>query len=186
MKIVLISDLHGQNKTIGYVSKIISKHAPDYLIASGDLTSRGDLVFLADLFSAFLKVGKEAYVIWGNSDSLEARNAISQSPYNLNLKSKKIRDFKLYGIGDHDDPIEIDSRKIAGSILVTHKPPLISIISQKFINAPLYHISGHVHYRHTFKKYSSTTLIQVPSLQTGEYAIFEPDLDKLKFLKLSV
>lgn len=184
MKIALISDLHGQKKTIKFVSEIISKHAPDYLIASGDLTSGGDLEFLADLFSVFLETGKRAYVIWGNSDSLEARNAISMSPYNLNLQSKKIGDFKLYGIGDYSDPIKIDPSQIAGSILVTHRPPLIETISQKLVNAPLYHISGHIHSRHTFKKFPSTTLIQVPSLQTGEYAIFEPCLDKLRFLKL--
>ena len=185
MKIALISDLHGQQKTIGSVSKIISKHAPDCLIASGDLTNRGDLSFLKRLFAVFSSSKIPCLVIWGNSDSIEVREQISKSPYNLNLKLKKIGKYNIYGIGEGDDPLEIDPKKIAGSILVTHKPPLLSAISQKLNNAPLYHISGHIHTKHTYRKFISTTLIQVPTLQGREYAIFEPDQDKLKFYTLS-
>ena len=181
MKVALISDLHGQRNTLESVKAIIKQHRPGAFVVSGDITSFGNEDFLQNLFDIFAGSKIDAYVIWGNSDLESIRDRISNSPYNLNLKLRSLGTFKIYGLGDSDQPLQVDSDAVRDSIFVTHRPPPVLTLSKDIPNSPRYHISGHIHVKNSFKVYKATTLIQVPSLTLGQYAIFEPDINKIQF-----
>ena len=85
---------------------------------------------------------------------------------------------------DHEEALEHPA-SIAGSILVTHRPPQASILNQKLSNAPKFHICGHIHSRRVARQFPSTMLIQVPTLQDGLYAVFYPENADVRFLSLA-
>jgi len=181
MKIALISDLHGQKNTLGFILNIISRNNPDAFIISGDITTRDKAEFFDAIMQIFGEAKVGAFVIWGNSDGPNSRKAIAESSYNSNLVLRKIGDIKIYGVGETELPVKLDSDAIKDSILITHRPPLTSVLSTVLPNSPRFHISGHIHNKRVFKQFASTKLIQVPSLTTGSYAIFDPIAEKVEF-----
>jgi Icc-related predicted phosphoesterase len=184
MRLVIVSDLHGQLKTLKYLNDIIEKEKPGGIIIPGDITHRDDVTFLEKLFEIIRKRKVEAFVISGNSDGANAQKTIDESSYSINLQSKKIDNYNIYGISETEDFAIPDSSKISGSILVTHRPPLKSLLNQKFSNAPKFHINGHIHSGAYVKHYPSTVHIQVPTLQTGRYATFDTHSYKVEFLSI--
>jgi len=184
MKLVIVSDLHGQPKTLQYLDKILKREKPDGLIITGDITNRDDTSFLVELFVLFVKYELSAYLIWGNSDEAKAQIMIDSSAYSVNLKSRKAGDFNIYGISETDQPVIPDPAQVSGSILLTHRPPRSGVLNARLSNAPKYHINGHIHSRAYIKKYPSTIHIQVPTLQSGRYAIFYPKKESVKFLSI--
>ena len=181
MKIALISDLHGQKNTLGYIQEIISRDNPDAFIMSGDITTRDKAEFFDRIMQIFSDAKVDAFVICGNSDGPNARKAIADSLYNSNLVLRKLGEIKIYGVGETELPEKLDSDAIKDSILITHRPPLTSVLTKVLPNAPKFHISGHIHNKRVFKQFASTKLIQVPSLTSGSYAIFDPITEKVEF-----
>lgn len=123
-------------------------------------------------------------MVWGNSDGPRAQKTILNSKYNIHLEQKSIGDHKIIGLGEIDQPIIIEPEKLQGTILVTHRPPLRSLLTKQYNGAPKFHISGHLHTIKNVRKYPSTTTIQVPTLQDGEFALFDPNHEKVKFLNV--
>jgi Icc-related predicted phosphoesterase len=184
MKILIASDLHGRAKTLEYLEAIIKKNRPEALIVPGDVTDRDDVGFLDRLFGLVSKHKLESFIVWGNSDGGEAQRAIDLSVNSSHLRLRKLGKFMVYGISEVDEAIVPDSKAIAGSILITHRPPSLSSLNRKLDNAPLFHINGHIHSRGYLKKYISTTHLQVPSLQLGKYVIFDPERVTAQFLSI--
>jgi len=180
-KIILISDLHGQEKALVYLQKIIEKENPQALICSGDITHFGDISYLNKFFKLLESNGLTGFLIWGNSDSQDVQQSIIKSPYNSHLKVRNFMGLKIYGVGLVEEPPKINPADVKDSILITHRPPVKKLIEKNYENAPAYHISGHLHYSKWVKKYPSTVHIQVPSLQTGEYATLLIPSHKVEF-----
>ncbi|MDH4358996.1 MAG: metallophosphoesterase family protein [Candidatus Berkelbacteria bacterium] len=170
MKTILISDLHGQEKTLLYLKKIIDREKPQALICSGDITSFGETGFLDRFFKILEDSRLQGFLIWGNSDSEEIQERMRKSQYNSHLVSRNLEGERVFGVSLTEEPIKINGADIKGAILITHGPPLKAMIDRKYENAPRYHISGHLHRLRWVKKYPSTIHIQVPTLQGGEYA----------------
>jgi Icc-related predicted phosphoesterase len=184
MKILLVSDLHGQSKALQYLEKILGIYSVDGIIISGDITIYSQEKFFDDLSKIIDDKNVPAFMIWGNSDTDEIRARIAASPYNIQLLAKNLGGYKIVGFGETDEPIGIDSNLINGNILVTHRPPLKAMINQPRANAPRFHISGHIHSAARQIEYPSTTHIQVPSLMLGRFAIFNPDKATTKFYQI--
>lgn len=184
MKLVIISDLHGQPKTLKYLDDIIEKEKPGGIIIPGDITHRDDVMFLDQLFRVIKRHKVEAFIIWGNSDEINAQKTITASGYSIHLQLKKADNYNIYGISETDEPVIPESSKISGSILVTHKPPLARMLNSKFSNAPKFHINGHIHSAAYVKRYPSIIHIQVPSLQAGRYTTFDTRSNEVEFLSI--
>lgn len=183
-KLILISDLHGQRSTLTYLQRIIDQERPDGIIISGDITTGADISFF-DLLEEILEKNKiSAFLVWGNSDVPYANQYINRSKYCVHLREKKFGDFKIFGVGETDDPIDI-STKIKGRILITHRPPQKGLLLKKFKNAPLVHINGHLHTQRAARQYPSTFHISVPTLQNKEYVIFYPESKEVEFSRIS-
>jgi len=182
MLLALISDLHGQRIALEYLEKIIEKYKIDAIVISGDITQYNDTSYLEKIFHILGESGTNAYMVWGNSDGPETQKAILSSKYNIHLKLKLIGSDKIIGLSETDQPVTIEPTKLQGAILVTHKPPLRKLLLEPYQNAPKFHISGHLHMVKSVRKYPSVTTIQVPTLQSGEFALFNTENEKTKFL----
>lgn len=173
MKFLLVSDLHGQRNTLGYLKKAIELESPDAVILSGDLTTYDETDFVETVFGIFSDSRIPCFMIWGNCDMQNVRAKILSSKYNIHLKSKNIRETKIFGIADTDDLPAINPKLLAGAILVTHRPPIKGALDRKYAGAPKFHICGHIHNIARQTDYPSTSLVQVPSLTLGRYGLLD-------------
>lgn len=181
--LLLISDLHGQSFTLRYLQQIIDLEKPDGVVVSGDITTGTDIEFFDLLEKILLKNKVGGFVVWGNSDIPYANSHISKSKFSIHMKTRKFGNFMIFGLSETDDPIDI-SDKIGGKILVTHRPPQMISLKGKYKNAPIIHISGHLHTRKTAHQYPSTFHISVPTLQNGEYAMLNVDNKDVRFSRI--
>lgn len=182
--LLLVSDLHGQAFTLKYLEQIIDKEKPDGVIISGDITARGDTAFY-DLLEKVIRRSKaEGFIVGGNSDVPYAIAHINNSRYSAHLRDRDFGKHVIFGLSETDDPVDISSN-IGGKILITHRPPLLNSLKGKFKNAPLVHISGHIHTRKTAHRYPSTLHISVPTLQSGEYAILDTNTMEVEFSRIA-
>lgn len=184
MRLALVSDLHGQSYTLDYLQKIIKKERPDGIVISGDITEGKDLSFFDKLEHLIRKAGIEGYLIWGNNDIPYAKDRIARSRYCIHLKRRVVGKHMIFGLSETQEPIDISS-KVSGTILVTHRPPDISLLQNKYHRSPVVHISGHEHNSQKAKQYPATFHIAVPTLQGGRYAIFSPQDKKVIFSKIT-
>jgi len=182
MKLVLISDLHGQSTTLYFLKTIIKKEKPDAIIISGDITTAGATDFFDELEKIISRSRVPALIVWGNSDLPDAIDRIKNSKFCIHLQKVRLGSFEFFGIGETDDALNV-SNKIKNTILITHRPPDLGFLKEQFKNAPDVHISGHLHRKKTAAPYPSTFHISVPTLQGGEYAVFYPKTKKVEFLR---
>jgi len=179
MQFALVSDLHGQKSALDYFGQIVENYKVAAVVICGDITQYDDISYLKKIFLCLKNSKTNAFMVWGNSDGPQAQQAILGSKYNIHLAPKQIGNYKIVGIGETDQPAMIKSEDIKGSILVTHKPPLRKLLIKQYSGAPKFHISGHLHTTKSVKKYPSTTAIQVPTLQNGEFALFDPSREEV-------
>jgi len=182
MKLVLISDLHGQSICLRYLEKIIKENKPDGVIISGDISS-GDSTFIDDLFKIFRANLLEAFIICGNADVDDCRKMIDESDYSINQKCKAFGKTKICGLCDHEEFLSSPS-EITEGIFISHRPPIKPLVDKKLENSPKLHISGHLHNKAFKKQYPSTKHIQIPTLQSGKYALLDSCSGDVKFLTI--
>lgn len=188
MKILLFSDLHSQSECLRKIEAAIRQEAPEYAICCGDICQGDDLEYFEKL-TVILERLNDAFIITGNNDGPAVRETLSKSKFSSHLKLRKVLGQAFFGISDGDLREQIDQTKIAGSILLTHRPPAREALQTKLKNAPKYHLSGHIHSRYGIFKYPATTHIQIPSLISGRfglsmYGIFNPIEGKAEFKKI--
>lgn len=184
MKFLLVSDLHGQKNIPKLLGQAIALEKPDALICCGDITTYDEIDFVDKVFEVFEQSKIPCFTIWGNCDMQNVRNKIIASTYNIHLKLKNVGDVKIYGIADTDDLPQINPENITGSILVTHRPPAKAALEREFSGAPRFHICGHVHDVAKQTDYSSTSLIQVPSLMLGRYGVLDSETSLARFKRV--
>jgi Icc-related predicted phosphoesterase len=181
VRILLISDLHSQKKTLAALERIIKNHRFDGLICAGDIAQGNDTEFLKKLFGIIKKNKLPSFLIWGNSEDELAREFIINSPYNIHLQRKKLGNLSIVGIAGVGEVAAFDPKILKGAILVTHQPPLKEALNSKHPNSPKYHLSGHLHFAAYSKVYPATIHIQIPTLQAGRFGIFDPEQGQTKF-----
>lgn len=179
MKLALVSDFHGQSRTLDYLKRIRLEEKLDALVASGDLTHAGMIDFAEELLLEFEKF-KSVFAICGNADLGAARELIESSKYSINQKCRKQEDNLFCGLSFGEERVDV-SEELGGSIFITHQPPVRALMDKKYPNSPKIHISGHIHKAAFVKKYVATTHIQVPTLQDGRYAILDTLSSKVEF-----
>jgi Icc-related predicted phosphoesterase len=181
VKILLISDLHSQKKTLAALERIIKRDKFDGLICAGDIAQGNDIEFLEKLFGIIEKNKLPIFLIWGNSEGELAREFIINSPYNIHLQRKKLGNLSIVGIAGVDEVAAFDTKILKDAILVTHRPPLKRTLNSKYPNSPKYHLSGHLHFAACSRVYPATIHIQIPTLQAGRFGIFDPEQGQTEF-----
>lgn len=181
MKLALISDLHSRESCLKYLDAIVKNDKTSAVVCCGDITVADDLPYLERLFDILEQNDQDGFFVWGNSDEQDVQKTLQNSQFNVHLKKRKFDKFNFFGLSYMEDYPFFDTTEIRGSILITHQPPLQANLDQARSNAPLFHISGHLHKKAFVKSYSTTTHIQVPTLMDGAYGIFDTGSSKTIF-----
>lgn len=171
MKILAISDTHGDLKLIKKTSRVAKKENVDLIIHAGDLTwfnknEKGIIKPLAEI--------TETLIIPGNHDTIQTIKELEKkykNITNIHKKNKTINGIGFFGSGTTDWGFTEDSKKLfqelkeshtkiknlEKKILITHSPPKDSSIEEmgfpgsyavrKAIKEfkPKFVICGHIH-----------------------------------------
>lgn len=184
MKSVVISDLHSQPSCLVSFEKILIIEKPSLVLCCGDITVHDDIKYFRSLSNLVKDNNARLLTIWGNSDEQNVQDVIEGSGSSLHLGKTVIDGIGFIGLGESDQPIAPNPADLAGSVFITHKPPVKSLLRQRLQGAPKYHLSGHIHSRAALTRYPSVTHIEVPTLQDERYVVFYPDQGKATFKKI--
>ncbi len=167
MKIIALTDLHGQKKPLQNLDKYLENNKFDLLLFCGDLLDRWDstLEYMIDFEHILAKHKLNWLCVHGNNEPSTIVNYLKVTERNLHYEPKKINQYTFMGIGGWGYelppyPLNFDPR----TILLTHIPPHIKDQNPPELkNAPLLHLSGHMHHWQKVRKAGKTTIVNIPS-----------------------
>jgi Icc-related predicted phosphoesterase len=135
LRIVAISDIHGDQRARGFIDGVIEASSPDLLVICGDITTFGPASFAESLLSG-LKVRCAA--VPGNCDPAEVLEIIEKHCISLHGRRVEIDSIQFVGLGgaplcSRSTPLELDESEIDSflsrtmiekCVVVSHAPPV--------------------------------------------------------------
>ncbi len=133
MRFVVISDVHGRDKVIGYTNRLVKEHQADAILVLGDITHFGPAEWAGEFLS---QLEAPTYALPGNCDPPGVLQQIERHAISLHRKKIVLEDRAFVGHGGSnptifetpnempEDEIERGLRPIAekGMVLITHTP----------------------------------------------------------------
>jgi Icc-related predicted phosphoesterase len=188
MKIIIVSDLHQQRKCLDHFVRVLDTEKPEGVLCPGDVTDRGTNHL--EYAKKFVEVCKTRSVplrvVHGNNDDLNVRAYFKEQGILWHFQCEKIWDTQFCGVGwlDEEGPslgfAEASSKAIperfdvAGSILVTHAPPISASRRTAQVDPkskPALHISGHMHSWEGEQERNGIRWVRIPTFMRGRYAV---------------
>ncbi len=185
MRILVFSDLHGDEAALEKVKELAAREKFDYILSCGD-NSRA-VSFLEDMIDSF----SNFYLIPGNWEGKEANDFLLNNGHCLHGKRIDLDELNLVGFGySNITPFgtygELEENEIYekiskldidnNTILLLHCPPkghfdsvgnmhpgsssILKIIEEK---KPLIAFFGHIHEHEGTEKLGKTTLVKIPA-----------------------
>ncbi len=100
MKLLVISDLHGNFKRIEQLLKQFHHHTPDIVVISGDLTHYGSISDITDILNKLSTLAIPIFFVPGNLDPLDFQDQVNiQQTTNLHGTSVDFNTYTFIGIG---------------------------------------------------------------------------------------
>ncbi len=199
MKALLISDLHGDQKLLRFLPKIVNDY--DIILCAGDLTNFGQPEGYAELIDEIM-IDKTCFWVSGNNDTQQEYQYRLKNMQNIDGKIVEYRGHKFAGLGGSYQNYEAQNfgpsligkdSDLSGCVLLSHIPPSLKLkyspvdivchsrlrrANPLINNAPSAHICGHLHDTAGVACIGSTKVIKLAPAKFGEYA--EMDLDNLQ------
>lgn len=190
--LLVCSDLHGAERSLQILKKMLTLHDFDALVVCGDFTTYGSRSFMAKILSS---VDTRVLAVPGNCDTDEMLDMLESANASIHGKNVEFMGWRFYGFGGavpspHKMPFEVEEdemarvlRKVAtpSGIMVTHTPPLgmndlsrighhmgsrrLLEVAQEF--RPVLCLSGHVHESRGKMHADGTTYVNPGSLREG-------------------
>lgn len=192
MKILVLTDLHGQRDILAKLTIHLSQQRYDGVFMLGDLCNRHDikaLEYAADFIDLITqKYSLPLYLVHGNNEPDSVKLLYQQKNITVHFNEKRLGDYQIIGIGYGDD-FPTDPYFAKDKILLTHEPPRAAAISQmeqkgELLNAPILHFSGHLHGMQTIRQIGRTVFVQVPSAMLGKAAVLQLPSIKVEFIEI--
>lgn len=135
MRIVAVTDIHGDQRARRFIDGIIDESSPDLFVICGDITTFGPASFAEKILSR-LKVRCAA--VPGNCDPADVLEVIEKQCISLHGRRVEIEGIQFVGLGGaplcaNSTPLELDegdidsllSKTIVSScVVVSHAPPV--------------------------------------------------------------
>lgn len=200
MKILAVSDIHGNETVTEWINVLSEYHDADYVFVLGDITDFGP----DDLVDKILgPIKKDVYAIPGNCDPPSIMNRLNRFATDLHGKAVSLDGFHIAGLGGSnptifDTPFEIEENMIYdmlqpisenGMILMVHAPPYgvndtipsgahvgstsIRRIVEEF--SPRLVLSGHIHEDYGVRTEGNTVFVNPGPAKNHMYAFIELD-----------
>ncbi len=192
MKILLLSDLHSSQEALANIDKLMALEHFHIVLCTGDMTNHQDPrgVEYLEHFIELVKTkhNTELKLVFGNNDDDPVIAYARIRRVLLHFECMNISGERICGIGDfesHPDSHTYQMPDVAGSILMTHRPPLKQLVKSKELSlikgSPTFHLAGHLHSRAETWQLGATTVIQIPAALDGRYATLELPSNKIQF-----
>ena len=135
MRIVAISDIHGDQRARRFIDGLIGTSSPDLFVICGDITTFGPASFAESLLSG-LRV--KCAAVPGNCDPAEVLEVIEKHCISLHGRRVEIDGIQFVGLGgaplcSHSTPLELEESEIdsflsqtmvENCVIVSHAPPV--------------------------------------------------------------
>ena len=135
MRIVAISDIHGDQRARRFIDGIIGASSPDLFVICGDITTFGPASFAESILSG-LRV--KCAAVPGNCDPAEVLDVIEKHCISLHGRRVEIDGIQFVGLGgaplcSHSTPLELEESEIdsflsqtmvENCVIVSHAPPV--------------------------------------------------------------
>lgn len=145
MKVLAISDIHGDSGLVKKIAKIANEENVDMVVIAGDLTWFSE--HTKNIIGPLIKENREILIIPGNHDTNEVINNLEKTykgTVSVHKKNHKKNDVAIFGSGTTDWGFYEDSKKVYNElkhahdevknskkkIMVTHCPPEGSLIEE--------------------------------------------------------
>jgi len=214
MRILAISDVHGDTEKVKKLSYLIEKNNPDVIVVAGDLTQFGPKNVADKVISELIKSGKKVLAITGNGDPPEIDDVLNRKNVQLGSKVVTVGSTGFVGFSGGEtvhlggssfvtryEPLDLKLRylKSKKKVVVSHLPPkgtkdkifsgqhVGSEFLRDMINEkqPDLVISGHVHEDAGVYTLGKTTVVNPGALCEGYGAFIDLEKEtKVKFFKL--
>lgn len=202
MKLLAISDLHGDEQALEKIAEREKRRDYDYLLIAGDLG--GNISYAEDLASSL----KQAFYVPGNADNEFVVSIMEKAGFSIHGKVASIGEYSIAGFGyspptPFRTPGELSEEEIykgASSlpidnktIFLTHAPPrgvldyigfhagssaLRRVVEEK---QPFLHVFGHIHEVVGKEKLGNTTCINLPPALSGKAGLIEIEEGNITF-----
>lgn len=198
MRIVAISDIHGDQRARRFIDGIICATSPDLFVICGDITTFGPASFAESLLSG-LRV--KCAAVPGNCDPAEVLEVIEKHWISLHGRRVEIDGIQFVGLGgaptcSHSTPLELEEGEIdsllsktmvENCVIVSHAPPvgtndmtksgksLGSSSLAKYVEQyrPRLLLSGHVHEARNVVEKNDTVFANPGPLKGGFAVVAE-------------
>lgn len=214
MRIMAISDIHGDKDRIKRLSYLIEKNDPEVIVVAGDITRFGPKTAADQIINELTKSGRRVLAITGNGDPPEIYEVLERRKVNLGSKVVNVGPAGFVGFSGGQmiplgagsfvtryEPLDLKLKylKSKKKIVVSHVPPkgtkdrifsgqhIGSDFLRDMINQsqPDLVIAGHVHEDAGVYTLGKTTVINTGAFCEGYGAIIDLDREtKVKFFKL--
>lgn len=186
MKLLALSDLHSDEDLLDRLRMLSASKSYDAVLFCGDLTTRGPVSYAEEALSLF----RNSFAVFGNMDTPEVAEKISQMGKSVHARKMKFGDWSLVGIGGSNPtpfstPSEFSELEIEAflaraqvdrnTILLSHPPPYGVFDSVGGVHAgsksvrecidrdrPLLAICGHIHEHVGQEAVGKTLVVKLP------------------------
>jgi len=198
LRIVAISDIHGDQRARRFIDELIGASSPDLFVICGDITTFGPASFAESLLSG-LKV--KCAAVPGNCDPAEVLGIIEKHCISLHGRRVEIDGIQFVGLGgaplcSRSTPLELEEGEIGSflsktmvenCVIVSHAPPvgtndltksgksLGSSSLAKYVERyrPRLLLSGHVHEARNVAEKNGTVFANPGPLKEGFAVVAE-------------
>ncbi|WP_457743047.1 metallophosphoesterase [Thermococcus sp.] len=204
MRIVAITDIHGNMRKAKKMAEAVKNANFDVLLIAGDITNFSNGKVAEEVLGPFLSIGIPVLAVHGNCDGRDVPELLEKLGIWLHNRRREINAIGFIGIGGSNktpfntiwELSEDDIRKILlrnyrpGDIVLSHAPPketkadrvhsglhVGSEALRKFIEEkqPPLVITGHIHEARSVDEVGATVIVNPGPLFKGYYAVVEFD-----------
>ncbi|ADT83700.1 metallophosphoesterase family protein [Thermococcus barophilus] len=202
MRIIAITDIHGNENKVKWLVEKIKDEKFDVLLIAGDITHFKGRNSAEKSLKYLLELKKPVYAVMGNCDGRDVLDLLEELGINLHDKRIEINGIGIVGFGGsnitpfstiwefHDDEIweSLNKNYRDGDILLMHVPPYKTKVDKtftglhvgskalrKFIEEkqPPLVICGHIHEARGVDEIGKTLIVNPGPLFRGHYAVID-------------
>jgi len=207
MRIVAITDVHGNVEMVRRLAELLEGELPDVLLIAGDITHFASASVAREILEPLLKTGVPLLAVHGNCDGKDVPALLEELGIGLHNTRREIKGIGFVGIGGSNvTPFntiwELTEEEIKailernyrdGDVILSHVPPkdtktdrvhsglhVGSPALREFIEErePPLVVTGHIHEARGVDRVGETTIVNPGPLFRGYYAVIEFDEGK--------
>ena len=205
MKILAISDVHGDLERTKRLVKMVDSVKPDVIVVAGDLTQFGPKSTAKKVISELEKSNCKILAIMGNNDTKEVGDELKHSGHDMHNKALEIEHIGFVGFHGPNsirlggmqvlnyDPVHYKLRDLASCdkrVMISHLPPYNTSLDKLFSGQhvgseflretveneqPDLVICGHIHEGRGTEKIGSTLMVNTGAFCDGYAALIDMD-----------